>query len=167
MLKGVKSKEIKFLLIGELEALSPTKENLEEIFILCCAAITELNANKPNWTFIIIKDSDENALYLDNFQIASFVAGAKLSVENFETYLEVILEYKTLLNEEFLYTDEEEEDEQVYECFLEVQEDIIAALAETSNQKRILKSLKDFSKSSTSAQREMYEFISKAFETLA
>lgn len=135
-----------------------TTNSFEELFLLSGARVIRQNWNKPNFTFFIIFNSEGAPLYLDNFQIDEFVEGAQLSPKNFPHFLQPMMSHQLLLAVEFVEKDPDEEDEYVFEAWLQADDEALRQL----EQPEIRASLRDFAANHSpvnEAESEMLKFI--------
>lgn len=133
--------------------------DIEELFMMCAARVTELNWNKPGYTFILITDSDANWLEIDAFSLDEFVDGAAISPSLYAEYLDLFSRHESYLNVEILEESEDEEDRYVCEAIFVADDELLKVLANEEVAAAVLESL-EISKAPDSAiHQELISFI--------
>jgi len=104
---------------------------------------------------------EEIPLYLDNFQLDSFVENAPLRPQSFTALLEAILKYPQIRYLDWLEKDEAQEDKQVYEGFLQADDEAMQKISEPGFCNALKEQVLAF-EALDDSQREMKAFIKSA-----
>jgi hypothetical protein len=133
--------------------------DIEELFMICAARVTQLNWNKPGYTFILITDSEANWLELDAFAIDDFVEGMTFSQSLYPEYLNLFSRNESYLSVEILEESDDEEDRYVGEAIFIAEDDLLKVLENTQVISAVLESLEISEKPHSEIHKELIAFI--------
>ncbi len=132
--------------------------DIEILFMLSCAKVTNKHWNEPGYTFILLGNEENIFQTLDNFELASYLPGATTTLEFFPKYVSLFERHQEMINVEFLMADEDSENEFVYEATIIVDEMVLHQLEDFVTQKCIQDSLAQAQTTDT-FQQEIVQFI--------
>ena len=136
-----------------------TESDINQLYMICAAKVTQQNWNEPGYTFIVITDEEANWLSIDSLVLSDFVENATTSVSFYPDYLNLLVNNDSFLDVEVLDQSEENEEEYINDAMFIAEESILEALDKTDVKLALIESLEIIPVSKVPFRKEVVDFI--------